>query len=105
MGLQFNKWQCIALTRSNGYVQFWIDDVSKAGPVRIPSTGTIAAMSMTTDPGWLAIGCARCLYSHTISDYNDNYQRMKGKIAELVIIKNTCLDMATVFPTLTKPTF
>ena len=105
VGLQFNKWQCIALTRSNAYVSFWIDGVVKAGPTRIPAAGAASTISIGTDPGWLTIGCTQVVYVRTRRDANDVYQRMKGRIAEYVIVKNVCLDMATVFPSMTKPTF
>ena len=59
LGLQFNKWQCMALTRNSGYMKFWIDGVSKAGPTRFPSSGPEITITIGGVSGWLPIGCTQ----------------------------------------------
>ena len=48
LGLQFNRWQCIAVTRSNMYCKFWINGECKAGPTHILYNGS----ELTVDPGY-----------------------------------------------------
>ena len=89
VGLKFNQWQCIALTRNSGGVRFWINGVCKAGPTTWTQTVQTGAQTY----GWFSIGCMNC------------YQRMNGRVAEVVVVKGVGMDMASAFATLPTPAF